>query len=158
MSVVDIGCGDFNVGSLIYGLFNEYTGIDIVAKLIDHNKERHKAPHLTFMCLDATRDIIPSGDIAIVRQVLQHLGNEDIFRFLRNIRGQFKYLVVIEHVPMGEDWARNLDRLASSSIRLEINSGIEIEALPFNFPYHRKLIIAESEEFSGVIRTCVYVL
>tara|TARA_X000000368_G_C22804784_1_gene611948 strand:+ start:231 stop:455 length:225 start_codon:yes stop_codon:yes gene_type:complete len=36
-SVVDLGCGDFNVGKRIAPLFESYTGVDIVEKLEERN-------------------------------------------------------------------------------------------------------------------------
>jgi hypothetical protein len=56
MSVVDIGCGDFNVGRQICGLFRKYTAVDVVEGLINHNKQAYKALNVNFLHLDAMRD------------------------------------------------------------------------------------------------------
>lgn len=156
MSAIDIGCGDFNVGKSIFGLFKHYTAIDIVPSLIRHNQDSYSDLNVEFLCLDATQDALPSADVVIVRQVLQHLSNDQASLILNNISGKFKYVVVVEHVPVGCSWKKNIDHPSGSKIRLEINSGIDIAESPFNFMYKEKFTIAESAEYGGLIRSNVY--
>ena len=40
--VVDLGCGDFNIGSQLFPLTKKYYGIDIVEDLINFNKKNLK--------------------------------------------------------------------------------------------------------------------
>lgn len=76
--VVDIGCGDFRVGSKLQLPGVSYVGIDVAPKLIAHNKTHFTGENLKFECLDATKDKLPSGDVVLIRQVLQHLANAEI--------------------------------------------------------------------------------
>ena len=78
ISVCDVGCGDFNIGKELFGHAKSYIGIDIVPDLITYNKNKFKATNLEFICLDIAKDSLPKTDCAIIRQVLQHLSNEEI--------------------------------------------------------------------------------
>ena len=83
--VVDLGCGDFNVGKRISPLFESYTGVDIVEKLVKRNNSIFASDTISFVCKDITKDDLPRADMICVRQVLQHLSNADIANFLNKI-------------------------------------------------------------------------
>jgi len=70
-TIVDLGCGDFNIGKNIYENTNQYYAIDIVPDLIDHNKKLFKNSKIKFECNDFINDHIPEADCVILRQVLQ---------------------------------------------------------------------------------------
>jgi tetratricopeptide (TPR) repeat protein len=78
--VVDIGCGDFNIGSKICQHSGSYRALDVVAALIDHNKEAFRQTGVVFDTLDVTRDIPPACDVMFIREVFQHLSNAQISR------------------------------------------------------------------------------
>ena len=68
--VCDLGCGDFNIGKELVSHTQNYVAVDIVTDLIAHHKEKFKAENLEFHCLDIAVDDLPSGDCALLRQVL----------------------------------------------------------------------------------------
>lgn len=73
-----LGCGDFNIGKELVKYTRNYIALDIVPDLIAHNQTTFKAENLEFRALDIAKDELPSGDCAILRQVLQHLSNAEI--------------------------------------------------------------------------------
>jgi hypothetical protein len=81
-NVVDLGCGDFHVGSQVRFLCERYIACDIVEPLIMFNKEKYKSLDVDFRVLDITRDALPRADTVFVRQVLQHLSNKQILTIL----------------------------------------------------------------------------
>lgn len=92
--LVDVGCGDFNWMRRVRGDF-EYIGIDTVAELVEANNRNFADGRRKFVCLDATRSPIPSGDVAICREVLFHLSFEAGLHLLRNIKAAgFKYALL----------------------------------------------------------------
>jgi len=99
-SVVDLGCGDFVAGSLIYdGLNVQYTGYDVYGALIDHHARRYKdAASYTFHHLDVSHhpDRIVSADLCIMKDVLQHWSTKNIYAFLDDIlrRRLFRYILI----------------------------------------------------------------
>ena len=80
--VVDLGCGDFTVGSQVRAFCNRYIACDIVPSLIASNKSRFEDLGVEFKVLDLILHELPPGDIAFVRQVFQHLSNDQIGKFV----------------------------------------------------------------------------
>ena len=158
ISVCDLGCGDFNVGKELVIHAKKYVAIDIVASLIAFNKEKFKEPNLEFQCLDIAVADLPSGDCAIVRQVLQHLSNAEVQAIVNKLLN-FKYLILTEHVPEG-DFIPNKDILSGQGIRLKKNSGINLLASPFHLKVkeERQLIAYPLEGNKGILVTTLYVL
>ena len=96
-----LGCGDFNVGKELVPYTKKYVAVDIVTDLIAHHKEKFKEENLEFRCLDIAVDDLPSGDCALLRQVLQHLSNTEVQKIVHKLP-DFKYVIVTEHIPEGD--------------------------------------------------------
>ncbi len=92
--LIDIGCGDFSWMQRVKGEF-DYLGLDVVPDVIDANNRLYSNGRRSFSCLDATRSILPCGDVAICREVLFHLSSKDGQRLLRNIKvAGFHYVLL----------------------------------------------------------------
>ena len=154
--VVDLGCGDFAVGKRIRSLCRNYTGCDIVPSLIAWNAEQHKAMNVDFRVLDITKDTLPPGDVVFIRQVLQHLSNDQIISVLPKLASTYRYLVVTEHLPGIDNFVPNLDKQPGPSIRLEFNSGVVLTKPPFDLRPLEERILCEVGRYGGLIRTHVY--
>jgi|LauGreDrversion4_2_1035121.scaffolds.fasta_scaffold43077_4 SAM-dependent methyltransferase len=131
-SVVDLGCGDFRVGRLIEKSEIDYTGVDIVQNLIDRNNKIYGEENVEFLCINAVEDELPVAELCLIRQVLQHLSNENIKIILEKCK-QYKYVIVSEHIPADSNIVPNLDMNSNWDIRLVQNSGVYVDKLPFNF-------------------------
>jgi Methyltransferase domain len=158
--VVDLGCGDFSVGSLMIQDCESYTGVDVVPDLVRHHQESVHDPKVRFLCLDIVRDELPPGDVCIIRQVLQHLSNEQIGKVLAKL-GQYKTVIVTEHYPSDScQVVPNRDKVHGSGIRLYDNSGVYLDEPPFDIPKSamKQLLEVPGHGFdglydAGVIRT-----
>ena len=64
---VDLGCGDFRVGSKLASCARSYFGADIVPVLIEHFNEVHEGGHISFCCINVIDDPLPEGDLCFVR-------------------------------------------------------------------------------------------
>ena len=154
--VVDVGCGDFAIGSKISNYTEKYIGADIVKELIEHNQSVYADNCRSFIHLDISSEAPPRGDICIVRQVFQHLPNSAIQAALNNIIPNCDYLVLTEHLPNGNDFTPNLEIPHPGSWRLSIQSGVDITKSPFNQNLSMSLPIHEIDEYGGVIKTIIY--
>jgi len=130
-TIIDLGCGDFNTGSNFVEKAKKYYAVDVFEDLIKLNKEKFRYSNLEFIKKDITKDDLPNGDFCIIRQVLQHLSNEDIILFLKNINNKYKFLIVTEHIPNGK-FKSNIDMETSHSTRITLNSGVVLHDPPFN--------------------------
>lgn len=129
-SVVDLGCGDFAVGRQIVEASGVlYTGIDVVPELIEHHKSTGHDPRVSFQCADITKDLLPSADLCLVRQVLQHLSNEEIAEVLDNL-GNFPKILISEDVPVRPK-SFNRDKPHGPDVRAYYGSGVYIDQPPF---------------------------
>ncbi len=154
--VCDLGCGDFNIGKQLVKHAKEYVAVDIVPKLIAYNKEKFNEENLEFRCLDIAIDNFPSGDCAILRQVLQHISNVEVMQIVNKLAA-FKYIILTEHIPEG-DFTPNKDIISGQGIRLKKNSGINLLAPPFNFKIkeEKQLLSVSLGHHKGIIVTTLY--
>jgi hypothetical protein len=130
--LVDLGCGDFQIGSQIAGYAGKYIGVDIVDELIEYNRKLYGSDRVEFKCLNIIEDELPPGDICFVRQVLQHLSNEQILQILPKLR-KYQTVFITEHYPSdNEDIIPNKDWVHGRAIRLLVNSGVYLDQPPFN--------------------------
>ena len=154
--VMDMGCGDFNIGSKVRSLCNKYIACDIVDPLIEQNKIIYKDLNVDFRVFDLTNEKCEKVDIIFVRQVLQHLSNDDIKKGLQHIIPYCKYLILTEHWPAKNNFKRNLDKPTGPDIRALLNSGIDITLPPFNYSHLKAECICEVPDLLGSIKTFVY--
>ena len=99
-SVVDLGCGDFRIGRLLYGdLDIRYTGYDTYKKVIDYHLTQYSQPKYTFKHLDfyTNKESIKDGDMCILKDVLQHWSTEQIYVFMDYLieSKKFKYILLV---------------------------------------------------------------
>ena len=158
LTVCDLGCGDFNVGAALVQYTKKYEAVDIVENLIKHNKDNFKASNLEFHCLDIAIADLPSGDCAVLRQVLQHLSNTEVQQVLHKLT-VFKYVILTEHIPAGE-FVPNMDIISGQGIRLKKQSGLDVLVPPFifNIKVAKQLLSLPLNDQKGIIVTTLYTL
>jgi hypothetical protein len=155
LTICDLGCGDFNIGKEIALFSTKYYAIDIVEELICFNKSHYSFENVEFLCLDIASDEIPNCQCVIIRQVLQHLSNDEIKKIVKKLQ-QFRYIILTEHLPE-EPFDSNIDIISGQGIRLKKNSGVDIEASPFNFKASKKeLLRSKHKNYKGVLVTTLY--
>lgn len=157
-NAVDLGCGDFRVGSRIVDSFDSYTACDVVPELVHFNQEYWRHLPVEFRVVDLVKDEIPSGDVLILRQVLQHLSNDDISKFIQLIPRGFSYLLLTEHLPSESEFVANRDKASGTDIRLGIGSGVVLTQPPFNLNFKSEKILLSVPQFGGSIVTTLYEL
>ena len=120
-SVVDAGCGDWTFSSAIDWGGASYLGVDIASDVIATVRARHEKGNITFQVGDITDDL-PAADLLISKDVLQHVSNELVHRFIRNNLRKGKYKWVI----LTNDRGRDNPDIASGGWR-----AIDLAAAPF---------------------------
>jgi SAM-dependent methyltransferase len=156
LTVCDLGCGDFNIGKELVEYTKKYVAVDIVPTLIKRNELTFKAENLEFQCLDIAVDNLPTGDCALVRQVLQHLSNAEVQSVVNKLTN-YKYVILTEHLPEG-DFIPNKDIISGQGIRLKKQSGLDLLAPPFNFKVKEAIQMSAVvlDEGKGKIVTTLY--
>jgi hypothetical protein len=85
-SIIDLGCGDFNLMRHFDFTGITYLGVDIVEFVIQDNIIKYKTDNINFVNSNVVT-YTPSSkyDLVIIKDVLQHLSNENITLLLKNI-------------------------------------------------------------------------
>jgi SAM-dependent methyltransferase len=94
-SVVDAGCGDWSFSSAIDWGHASYLGVDIASDVIEAVRKKHEKGKIKFEVGDITEDL-PAADLLISKDVLQHLSNELIHKFIKNNlrKGKYKWVIL----------------------------------------------------------------
>jgi hypothetical protein len=121
-SVVDAGSGDWSFSSAMDWGDASYLGVDIASDVIAAVRNKHENGKIKFQVGDIA-DELPAADLLICKDVLQHLSNELVHKFVRNNLSKGKYKWVILTNDRGSD---NRD-IASGGYR-----AIDLAAPPFN--------------------------
>jgi hypothetical protein len=160
MTVVDLGCGDYSVGRQLSPNCGRYIGVDIVKPLIAHHQSAYGSPTVSFQHANIVADPLPDGDLCFVRQVLQHLSNDQIAAVLPKL-DKFRWCFITEHHPSPSRLRHpNEDKPHGDNIRMSHGSGVFLEEPPFNIARRRYRLVLEvpgipplDDSDAGVIRT-----
>jgi ribosomal protein L11 methylase PrmA len=120
-SVIDAGSGDWSFSAAIDWGDASYLGIDIASDVVEAVRKNHETNKIKFQVGDITEDL-PAADLLISKDVLQHLSNELIHKFIKNNLKKNKYKwVILTH-------GRNRENhdIANGGYR-----GIDLSAPPF---------------------------
>jgi SAM-dependent methyltransferase len=124
-SVVDVGCGDWQIARHINWEEIHYTGIDVVQDIITRNKELYGNERTEFICADVFSCDLPVADLLIVKDVLQHWPNKDIIVFLSRLT-RFKYALITNCI---------LGSRVNADIALGQFRPLDLNAPPFNYDF-----------------------
>lgn len=160
---VDLGCGDFRVGRQLVPLCSHYTGVDIVEPVIAMLHKEFGNQSIDFRHLNIVDDNLPEGDVCFVRQVLQHLSNNQIAAVLPKLK-IYKYVFITEHYPEDNNHIiPNKDKVHGADIRIYENSAVYLSESPFGLPEQSIEIVLEVSAGDlgraskrGIIRTFLY--
>lgn len=134
-SIVDAGCGDWEFSSVVDWNHARYLGVDISTTVIAQVRQKYQNKTVRFMVGDVTQDL-PSADLLICKDVLQHLPIKLIKKFIKNNlrRGKYKWALITN--DLGPD---NPD-ITPGDYRM-----INLSIAPFNV----KGLLAQPVKFEG---------
>lgn len=137
-SVLDLGCGDWQFSSLIDWSGIDYTGVDVVASVVESNREKYTAPNIRFEVGAPDMTGLPGAELLIIKDVLQHLPLADVQRFTDEVLPRYRYVLVTNCVrPF---WRLNADIPAGAFRPVDLRrkpfglAGKEL--LSFKGPWH----------------------
>lgn len=139
LTIVDLGCGDFSVGSQLLARLPpvRYVGCDVVPELVRANQQRYGSDRIAFRLIDMVSDELPPGDVCTVRQVFQHLPNADILCVLTKLR-RYERVFVTEGQPVTRQGPVNPDKTSNGDVRFDWRSGcgrgVELDQPPYGLP------------------------
>ena len=107
-TMLDAPCGDFNwVKEMDLSNIN-YIGADIVPEIIEKNKRLYD---FDFKVMNIVTDKLPDADLLLVRDCLVHLSNDNILKFIENVKNSnIKYLLTTSFTDKNIDheWKKSV--------------------------------------------------
>lgn len=103
-SIAELGCGDWSTTRLMQlSPRHSYVGYDIVPEAVEANRRRFQSDTVRFECADFLAQSLPGADLLLVKDVLQHLSNEAVHRFVDNVLPRFRHAIITNDVRKYEE-------------------------------------------------------
>lgn len=145
-SILDLGCGDFEVMRTLKNIGNvKYIGIDASKYIINKNKRLYGDFNKIFVHGTIADMNLPNYDLVIIKDVLQHLSNENIIKILDRMK-TYKYIIIVN----------DIDNHTNEDIEDGGFRPLDLEKPPFNIKFSYKFIYqdkshSEPDHLVGVI-------
>jgi SAM-dependent methyltransferase len=143
-TVVDYGCGDWQFSYLIDWQDAHYTGLDIVPQVIEDDTKKYATSKISFQVLKPGAPVPVTGELLIVKDVLQHMSTADIKLFLANVLPHFKYALITNCISPEETVN---DDVATGEFR-----PLDLRRPPYDVPAEVVLEFAGPRTFSRKTR------
>jgi SAM-dependent methyltransferase len=126
-SVVDAGCGDWQVSRLVDWSGVRYVGIDIVPEVVEANTAAFGSDSVAFVAADVRTEMLPGADLLVCKDVLQHWDVASIQGFLARHLGRYRYALITNDVA-----SVHLDEtMVNTEIPLGAWRPLDLERAPF---------------------------
>jgi len=94
-SVVDAGCGDWSFSRVMDWGDASYLGVDVASDIVYADRKKYERDKVRFQVGDITEEL-PAADLLISKDVLQHLSNGLVRKFIENNlrKGKYKWVIL----------------------------------------------------------------
>lgn len=107
-SVVEMGCGDWQFSKHVRWGAARYQGYDVVRSVIAANQAQHAREGVSFQLYSGDPAELPAAELLIVKDVLQHLSDSAVARFLPHL-SRYRYALLTNCVnPRGPTVNRDI--------------------------------------------------
>ncbi len=147
-SVVDAGCGDWEFSQYIDWGEASYLGIDVSSVVLKRVDTLYAGPKIRFQQGSLVEEL-PPADLLIVKDVLQHLTNQDILQFIRaNLRPE-RYRIAVLTNDRDARYSANNEQIPRGGYR-----GLDLSRTPFKLEglEDHQLFEAAPEKLTQVLR------
>lgn len=124
-SILDIGCGDWQIMRHVDLSRKRYLGVDVAASVVASNAREFGRDNIRFQVLNPYQDDIPEADLIIMKDVAQHLPAACVQKILERIASRCRYALIANDFT-----EQNVDR----DIPVGGWRPINVLAPPFNLP------------------------
>ena len=138
--LLDVPCGDFNWMSCVDLSGIQYTGGDIVAPLIEANRQRYESPARRFLKVDIINGPLPKADVILCRDCLVHFSFANILATFRTMKASGATYVLTTTFP---------DRKVNKDIVDADWRPLNLQQRPFLLPDPVEIIVEGCTEEEG---------
>lgn len=93
-TVVDFGCGDWQFSRLIDWSAVDYLGLDVAHEVIENNRAKYGCKNVKFDLSPTRFTDVPSGDLLLVKDVLQHFPSDMVHSFMAEVVRRFRFALI----------------------------------------------------------------
>lgn len=147
-SVVDAGCGDWQFSRFINWDNINYIGYDASKIVIEKNTKAFAKKNIRFIHENFINTDMPKADLLIMKEVLQHLSNENVHSALKQL-SKYKYVIIVNDVDPITFKAANLN-IRDGEYRL-----LDVTTNPFNIKGQK--ILTYKPKFSHEMKQVVLI-
>lgn len=140
-TVLDLGCGDWQLGQKLNLKNKEYLGVEVSSVILEETS-KYSSDNIKFINDDIETMVFSNVDLILVKEVLQHLPNKSVINIMNKVMKNCRYAIICN------------DFDATQKENLDINPGewrpLNLLGEPFNYkmdrfyvfipPHHPKLI------------------
>ena len=154
--IADLGCGDWKFSRFIpwKELGVQYVGYDVVEKVVENNNKEYSSTHVKFEHGDITAADVKGYNLVIIKDVLQHLSDEDILKVLDKVLAENQYVIIkngykfgsltIRKNPQANEWTkRNINNKYSYH-------PIAIDKYPLN-KYSKDVVSMKTHRYKQIV-------
>jgi hypothetical protein len=142
--VIDIGCGDHQIGKCLKLEHKKYIGCDVAGVVLEKTRKKFSSTNKEFFRLDAVAEKLPPGDLIIVKDVLQHLQNQDVSCILSKL-SHYHFVIVQNDMYSKNSFLRK--RRENKDIRSGKVRPLDITKEPFKADYSLVLKYTEGMRY-----------
>jgi len=125
-SVVDLGCGDWQIARHMDWSGINYIGVD-TSRVVLEATQRFARDGVSFFHANAVTEPLPSADLLIVKDVIQHWPNADILAFLPQL-ANYRFALITN------GFAAPLVARLNADIKVGNCRAVNLALAPFNLP------------------------
>jgi SAM-dependent methyltransferase len=93
-TVLDIGCGDWQLMSRVRLEHLNYLGWDVAGSVIERNRQRFGSKSAVFEVRNPLFDPIPETDVVIMKDVLQHMPTAHVQQVLSRVVSRCRWMLI----------------------------------------------------------------
>lgn len=125
-SIVDVGCGDWQFSRFMDFGAASYLGLDVVRPVVERNQQIYGSSRIRFDLMPSDLSTAPGGDLLLVKDVFQHLPDQDIFEMLKSVVPRFRFALITNSYEK-IDTAQNIDLANHGAFRC-----LDLTAAPYH--------------------------
>jgi SAM-dependent methyltransferase len=151
-SVVDVGCGDWELSKYIQWGDIKYIGYDVVSDVIEKDTAKYGSSQFQFICGDGVNADLPEADLLICKDVLQHLPNSYIHTLISKMK-RFKYCLITNDISAPS--VPHAHRRVNIDIPIGSGRFVDLTKNPFNIKAKTLLTYTSPGTVKRVVLVCL---
>ena len=147
ITVVDFGCGDWQFSRFMDWSKVDYLGLDVVDEVVQKNQRKHGSKNVRFQLTPARFSDVPTGDLLLVKDVLQHLPTNIIHSFMAEVVPRFRFALITNCIEPASQRNREIQLGGWRPLDLRADPFRYAAPVVFSFSGPQKIVLRQFKVF-----------